>query len=249
MQGIAFFDLEVKTQPKTQIDLIGAYYEGKPLRTRSLAAFEQFVSGADYLCGHNIFRHDIPHLAKAGTSPALLDAAFIDTLYLSTLLFPSRPYHKLVKDYRLISGHLNNPVEDSRLAADLLADCLEGYHKLPEGMQAIFAALLHEQKEFAAFFSMMGYRADNKEPINGQIREVFQDRICAHADLDALLPEQSMMLAYALAVVGAMVALTALLIAGFQRFRHRMEHLAPHLPKLSAAILIAMGLGFLTGVL
>mgnify|MGYP006290557857 CR=1 FL=1 len=58
-----------------------------------------------------------------------------------------------------------------------------------------------------------------------------------------------LMLAYALAVVLAIVALTLLLIAGYQRWRHRLEHWAPHLPKLSGAILILMGAGFIAGVL
>ena len=58
-----------------------------------------------------------------------------------------------------------------------------------------------------------------------------------------------LMLAYALAVVLAIVALTLLLIAGYQRWRHRLEQWAPHLPKLSGVILILMGAGFVAGVL
>ena len=58
-----------------------------------------------------------------------------------------------------------------------------------------------------------------------------------------------LMLAYALAVVLAIVALTLLLIAGYQRWRHRLEHWAPHLPKLTGAILILLGTGFVAGVL
>jgi ABC-type nickel/cobalt efflux system permease component RcnA len=56
------------------------------------------------------------------------------------------------------------------------------------------------------------------------------------------------MAAYALTVLLAIVALTLALIAGFERWRGRLEGWAPHLPKVSAAILIAMGLGFLAGV-
>jgi len=74
--------------------------------------------------------------------------------------------------------------------------------------------------------------------------EVQMIGICAGTDLCL-----SLMLIYALTVVGAITALTLLLIAGFQHFRHRLDHLAPHLPKLSAAILIAMGMGFMAGVM
>jgi ABC-type nickel/cobalt efflux system permease component RcnA len=68
--------------------------------------------------------------------------------------------------------------------------------------------------------------------------------LCAGSDFCLEL-----MLAYAFAVVLAMVALTLLLIAGYQRWRHRLEHWAPHLPKVSAGILILMGVGFVAGVL
>jgi len=58
-----------------------------------------------------------------------------------------------------------------------------------------------------------------------------------------------LMLVYALTVIAAITGLTLALIAGYQRWQHRLEHLAPHLPKLSAAILILMGAGFMAGVL
>ncbi len=58
----------------------------------------------------------------------------------------------------------------------------------------------------------------------------------------------SLMLAYALAVIAGLIALTLLLIAGMERFRHRLEHAQRTLTLLSAAILAAMGTGFLAGV-
>ena len=58
----------------------------------------------------------------------------------------------------------------------------------------------------------------------------------------------SLMLTYALAVIGGLVVLTLLLIAGMERFRHRLEHAQRNLTLLSAAILALMGVGFLAGV-
>jgi len=66
--------------------------------------------------------------------------------------------------------------------------------------------------------------------------------LCAGSDLCLEL-----MLTYALTVILAIAALTLLLIAGYQRWRHRLEHWAPHLPKVTAAILITLGLGFIAG--
>ncbi len=57
-----------------------------------------------------------------------------------------------------------------------------------------------------------------------------------------------LMLAYATAVIVAIVALTTLLVAGYRRYEARLRSYAPHLPKLSAAVLMAMGLGFIVGV-
>lgn len=116
MSTIAFFDLEVTQQGKERIASIGSLFRGEAWHRRSVQELEEFTKEAQYLCGHNIFAHDLPYLQRAGASAAFLDRPFIDTLYLSTLLFPCRPYHKLVKDYRLHSEHLNDPVADSRLA-------------------------------------------------------------------------------------------------------------------------------------
>ena len=57
------------------------------------------------------------------------------------------------------------------------------------------------------------------------------------------------MVVYALAVILAIVALTLLMIAGYRRLEGRLEHVARHLPKFSGAILIAMGAGFIAGIL
>ena len=57
----------------------------------------------------------------------------------------------------------------------------------------------------------------------------------------------SLMLTYALAVIVGLIVLTLLLIAGMDRFRHRLEHAQRGLTLLSAGILAAMGAGFLAG--
>jgi len=58
----------------------------------------------------------------------------------------------------------------------------------------------------------------------------------------------TLMLTYALAVIVGLVALTLLLVAGMERFQHRLEHAQRNLTLLSAAILALMGVGFLAGV-
>ena len=58
-----------------------------------------------------------------------------------------------------------------------------------------------------------------------------------------------LMTAYALAVVAGIVALTLLLVAGYGRYEDRVSSLAEHFPTISAVVLVAMGLGFVFGVL
>jgi hypothetical protein len=57
-----------------------------------------------------------------------------------------------------------------------------------------------------------------------------------------------LMSAYALTVILGIVGLTMLLIAGYHRYEERVERYTPYLPAFSAAVLVAMGLGFIAGV-
>lgn len=58
-----------------------------------------------------------------------------------------------------------------------------------------------------------------------------------------------LMTAYALAVVAGIVALTLLLVAGYERYESRVQRWSGHFPTVSAVVLVAMGLGFIAGVL
>ena len=99
-------------------------------------------SGARFLVGHNILEHDLPILGKHCRRLAQLRLPAIDTLFLSPLAFPENPYHRLLKDYRLLETALNDPVSDARNAGKLLADeC------------AALGALAAEAPGLAAFYA------------------------------------------------------------------------------------------------
>ena len=59
----------------------------------------------------------------------------------------------------------------------------------------------------------------------------------------------SLMTTYAVTVVASIVALTLLLIAGYERYEERVERYTDYLPAFSAAVLVLMGVGFVTGLL
>ncbi|MGB9958298.1 hypothetical protein ACOZ4B_18135 [Haloferax prahovense] len=57
-----------------------------------------------------------------------------------------------------------------------------------------------------------------------------------------------LMSAYAVTVIVGIVGLTMLLIAGYEQYEDEVEKYTPYLPMFSAAVLVLMGLGFITGL-
>lgn len=104
----AMVDVEVGYKDK-KIHDIGSIKSGgaifhSPNRNELMA----FLADVDFICGHNIVHHDAKFLF-GDITPRW---ALVDTLYVSPLLFPERPYHKLLKDDKLLSDQMNNPVND-----------------------------------------------------------------------------------------------------------------------------------------
>lgn len=124
----------------------------------------------------------------------------VDTLYLSPLLFPEHPYHKLVKDDKLICDQVNNPVNDCEKARDLLFDEIARWKSLPEDKQCIFATLLWNFCEFNGFLRMVGARRVEYGLVR-LIRRTYRGKICENVDLQTLIEYDSPELAYALALV------------------------------------------------
>lgn len=125
LKKIVFIDSEIGVKSHRILDLGALKPDGTPFHSPDLGAFLDFISGADYLCGHNIIHHDLRYLAPHIGSR--MRALPLDTLYLSPLLFPKRPYHGLLKDDKLQSCDLNNPLTDSMKAKDLFYDEVQGF--------------------------------------------------------------------------------------------------------------------------
>ena len=111
-------DVEVSLNDRKIHDIGALRYDGAVYHGCSKEEFESFIHDMDYICGHNIIHHDAKYLFTEGKCRIPL----VDTLYLSPLLFPERPYHRLVKDDKLISEQMNNPVNDCEKARDLMID-------------------------------------------------------------------------------------------------------------------------------
>jgi ATP-dependent DNA helicase RecQ len=113
---------------------IGAVYSEQTFERKgrfdlqtALKDLDIFASGADYVLGHNLLGHDFPVLESLAPGLILLHKPVVDTLFLSPLAFPENPYHRLVKDYKLVRDSINDPVADARLAALVLGDQWESF--------------------------------------------------------------------------------------------------------------------------
>ena len=92
-KSVVFFDAEIGVDDN-KIHDIGAVRSDKSLlHTASVSDFCAFAAYADFLCGHNAVHHDMKYLAPLVDER--VPKKIIDTLYLSPLLFPKRPYHRL----------------------------------------------------------------------------------------------------------------------------------------------------------
>src|SRR5258707_15229699 len=101
----------------------------------------QLASKAECLLGHNVIGHDLPVLRERAPELALHRLPVIDTLVLSPICFPENPYHRLVKDYKLVRESINDPVADARQAASLFADEFQSLDGLRQKEPRLFAAL------------------------------------------------------------------------------------------------------------
>lgn len=192
----AIVDVEVGYSDKKIHDIGALKHDDSTFHKASRKELFSFLHDIDYLCGHNIIHHDAKYLFTDNVCRWTL----VDTLYVSPLLFPEHPYHKLVKDDKLVSEQMNNPVNDCKKARDLLVDEITRWNSLPKKKQVIFASLLKDKEEFKGFLEMVN--ADGiDEGIPRLVRDLYAGKICQHADLDTLVERYPCGLAYALALI------------------------------------------------
>ena len=198
-EAIVFIDSEIGVSDKKIADLGAVKENNIQFHSPSIRDFSAFIADAAFLCGHNIIHHDLYYLRPLLAQP--LSAKPIDTLYLSPLLFPERPYHALLKDDKLQTDELNNPLNDAEKARRLFYDEVNAFSELSDRRKDIYYGLLNSLEEFQGFFSFMEYRPLFPDP-ELAIRQEFSGRICENADLRSLISSHPAELAYALALIG-----------------------------------------------
>lgn len=197
-KSIVFMDTEVSTDGKKILDIGAVRNDHTIYHSTSLRNFCAFVSQAEYICGHNVIHHDLKYIHNAiGHS---LGQKVIDTLYLSPLLFPKRPYHHLLKDDKLQTTELNNPVNDSIKAEQLFRDEVNAFAALSKDKKKIFYSLLSKTIEFKGFFDYIGFKPFFFN-LENAIKSEYKNMFCANAQLSPLIKSYPIELAYALALI------------------------------------------------
>lgn len=204
MYTVVFIDTEAGIENNNVFDY-GATVDGSIcIHTNSRDKFRDFLvqhSTGDkrFICGHNIVHYDSKYIRQEMQDAGINE--MIDTLYLSPLLFPNKPYHALLKDDKLQTGELNNPLNDSKKAMELFYDEVNAFNSMDNLQKGIYTNLLCQKEEFRGFFSYVNYKCKgNAEDL---IREFYYGKICRNSNIEGMINWYPIELAYALAMISA----------------------------------------------
>lgn len=204
-EDIVFIDTEVNPSDnrvedigavRTQLPVLSA--DGMQFHSASLGEFEQFIKNTTYICGHNIIKFDLKYIFSVIESAGA--KSVIDTLYLSPLLFPYKPYHKLLKDDKIQADDLNSPLNDARKAMELFMDEVSAFGSLDISMKKIYCTLLEMKPQFRGFFRYVNFH-EKVPDIAAYICQKFQNRLCKNTDIATLAAQSPAELSYCLAVI------------------------------------------------
>ena len=197
--NIAFIDTEVSAVTDQILDI--GLVRGDDLRFHGndVNQVNRLLEKVRYLVGHNIHEFDGKYLNRFLERPEQF--VFIDTLFLSPLLFPKKPYHKLVKDDRLQSDELNNPLNDAIRSRHLFEDEIDAFRVLSDNLKQIYFQLLGSTNEFSGFFQYLNFDVQPSNNLVGLIQKEFNRQICYHCNLNDLVAQYPIELAYCLALI------------------------------------------------
>lgn len=178
-KSVVFIDTEVNPETNEVRDYGAVTDNGNKIHTASVNEFENFVNSYSFMCGHNIIAHDLNYIKK------FENIKVIDTLLLSPLLFPERPYHALLKDEKLVPDEKNNPLDDAVKAKNLFFEEVSAFKVLDKSLQNIYVSLLYEKEEFSGFWNYLDIFPKGNAVY--EIFSFFHGDICANAPLEDIV--------------------------------------------------------------
>ncbi|MES2810431.1 MAG: RecQ family ATP-dependent DNA helicase [Bacteroidota bacterium] len=201
MKTIAFIDTEIAPKTKRVEDIGAIRYDGAKFHKNSGAELTEFLKEVEYICGHFITQHDVKYIGNWIEKAGISSENIIDTLYWSPLLFPSKPYHKLLKDDKLQTEELNNPLNDAIKAQDLFYDEVATFSELDDDVKQLLYLLLRHDHRFSGFFKYLNYQTEGDPTM--LIPQIFGNHICHNADIDQFIQRTPVELAYCLSLISA----------------------------------------------
>ena len=64
MSSIAFIDTEIEPRSHKILDIGGIKSDGSSFHDTSIPRFINFLSGSQFICGHNVLKHDIKFIGN-----------------------------------------------------------------------------------------------------------------------------------------------------------------------------------------
>ncbi len=150
------------------------------------AELVQWLQPNDIWVGHNVHQFDRPAIAQRKSDSPLLNLPTIDTLALSVLAFPQRPYHRLAKNDKLVRDSKPNPLSDVRASNVVFDDAVKvfGTELAPTEVATLawlwanVTASPDARLGTAQMFAYLGWPA-SPPPVN--LRDVWSDRACRNS--------------------------------------------------------------------
>lgn len=196
---ITFIDIEYDEKSKKIYDFGAVNELRKEFHSSSFKDFLKFIRKSDYYCGHNIVAHDVKHINRVNGKVSIDEKQCIDTLLLSVLLFPNKPYHHLIKDDKIKPEDSNDPLLDSKNASALFVDEVYQFNQLSDNQQKIFFGLLGDVPGFSGFFNYL-----RRQFIIHDLEEIiwleYKDYICQNANLKEIINDYPLELALTLSL-------------------------------------------------
>ena len=247
----AFLDrcclLDIETNEQGTIHALGAVWRDKVFHLRpgqrigpgELAELDGLAREAEFLLGHNILGHDLPQLRRQAPNLPLLAKPAVDTLFLSPLAFPENPYHRLIKNYRIVRDSRSDPVADALLAGKVFGEqwqALAGQLAAGSDAPLVYRGLFDRDPDtagLAAALGAMGVPLLTGDDLVEVLAWLVQDKVCGQA-LQRLGDQVSDGQTNPVALAYAMAWLT---VAGGNSVlppwvRHRFPEVAPILHQL-----------------
>ena len=143
----------------------------------------RFAANSQVVVGHNLRRHDLPRLKQQLPGLSVADLPLVDTLEWSALAFPTNPYHRLVKGYKLLSDSRNDPQRDARLTLALLEDEHQAFRQMrlddPEWVAILHHLVAVDAPLAAALETARSSAAPTADVASELIRHRFVELTCS----------------------------------------------------------------------